>query len=219
MLLYLVKLSRPDINNAVRELSKVADGATLANWNSLTRTIKYVIDTENISLKIKPVLSNDKFTLRGISDSEFAGDTDTRRSVYGYILYFCGAPISGKSKSASSVTLSSTEAEYYAVSEIAKEVLFAKQVIESLGISVTYPIIINCDNVGAIYLGNNYTVSQRTKHIDTRRHFVREFIEDGILKVMFISTNDNEADIMTKNANEESHIKHTKKLTGIPNLK
>ena len=62
-------------------------------------------------------------TLRGISDSEFAGDRETRKSVYGYVTYYCGAPISWKSKSGDSVTLSSTEAANYASSETAKELL------------------------------------------------------------------------------------------------
>jgi hypothetical protein len=66
------------------------------------------------------------FTLEGISDSEYAGDTDTRISVYGYIIYFCGAPIAWKTKSGKSVTLLSTEAEYFALSDIVKEVIFVK---------------------------------------------------------------------------------------------
>jgi hypothetical protein len=203
MLLYLVKHSRPDIANAVRELSKVADGATAAHWNAMLRVIKFVIDTENYGLKIKPYKTDGVFHLEGISDSEYAGDKDTRISVYGYILYFCGAPIAWKSKSGKSVTLSSTEAEYFAASEIAKEAIFAKQVIESMGIEIKYPITIKVDNVGAIYLANNYATSQRTKHIDIRTHFVREFIEDGIIKVVFVKSEDNDADILTKNPTED----------------
>ena len=90
--------------------------------------------------------------MEGISDSEFAGDKDTQISVYGYILYFCGAPISWKSKSRKRITLSSTEAEYFAVSEVAKEVIFAKQVLESIGIKLVLPITVKCDNFGATYL-------------------------------------------------------------------
>jgi hypothetical protein len=160
-------------------------------------------------LKIQPKLHKDGFYLEGISDSEYAGDKESRISVYGYILYFCGAPIAWKSKAGKCVTLSSTEAEYVAVSEVAKEILFAKQVLESMGIGLILPIIIKCDNVGAIYLSNNHTVGQRTKHIDTRRHFVREYVEDGILKIMFVKSGDNDADIMTKNTTEELHHKHT----------
>jgi hypothetical protein len=149
--------------------------------------------------------------LKGVSDSEYAGDKDTRISVYGYILYFCGAPIAWKSKAGKSVTLSSTEAEYFALSEVAKEAIFAKQVIESMGIEIIFPITIHVDNVGAIYLANNYATSQRTKHIDIRTHFVREFIEDGIIKIVFVRTDDNDADIFTKNTSEELFTKHSGK--------
>jgi Reverse transcriptase (RNA-dependent DNA polymerase) len=103
MLLYLVKHSRLDIANAVRELSKVADGANLARWKALLRAIKYVLDTEFLALKIKPKRSNTLFYLEGVSDSDYAGDRDTRVSVYGYIIYFCGAPIAWKSKSGYSI--------------------------------------------------------------------------------------------------------------------
>ena len=159
---------------------------------------------------------SDSFYLEGLSDSEYAGDKDTRISVYGYIIYFCNAPIAWKSKSGKSVTLSSTEAEYFATSEIAKEIIFAKQVLESIGIKIDFPIKVKCDNVGAIYLANNYTTSQRTKHIDIRCHFVREFIEDGILKIEFVPSAENDADIFTKNTTEELYTKHAlKKLIKI----
>ena len=101
------------------------------------------------------------------------------------------------------------------MSEVAKEVIFAKQVVESMGIKVQYPIIIKCDNIGAIYLSNNHTTSQRTKHIDVRRHFVREFIEDNILKVLFVKSENNDADIFTKNTTEELFVKHSSKNIGI----
>jgi hypothetical protein len=217
MLLYLVKHSRPDISNSVRELSKVADGATEAHWKAMARLVKYVVDTEEIGLRIKPRKKDDMFVLEGISDSEYAGDPDTRISVYGYILYFCGAPIAWKSKSGKSVTLSSTEAEYFALSEAAKEVIFVRHLVKSMGIEIEFPIIIKVDNVGAIYLSNNHTTSQRTKHIDIRHHFVREFIEDGILKVVFVRTDDNDADIFTKNTTEDLFNKHSKKMVEVVN--
>jgi hypothetical protein len=132
MLLYLVKHSRPDISNSIRELSKVADGATEAHYKALLRTIKYVIDTEELGLLIQPKFNNDGFYLEGISDSEYSGDPDTRISVYGYVLYLCGVAIAWKYKAGKSVTLSSTEAEYYATSEIAKEGIFAKNLLEEM---------------------------------------------------------------------------------------
>jgi hypothetical protein len=103
--------------------------------------------------------NNDGFYLEGISDSEYAGDPDTRISVYGYVLAW-------KSKAGKSVILSSTEAEYYATSEIAKKVVFAKNLLEEIGVQVQFPNTIKCDKVRAIYLANNQCNSQRTKHID-----------------------------------------------------
>jgi hypothetical protein len=219
MLLYLVKHSRPDISNSVRELLKVADGATEVHFKALLCKIKYVIDAEELGLLIQPKFNNNGFYLEVISDSEYTGDPDTRCIiVYGDVLYFCGAPIAWKSKAGKSVTLSSTEAEYYATSEIAKEVIFAKNLLEEMGIQLKFPINIKCDNVGAIYLANNHCTSQMTKHIDTRQHFVREWVEDEILKILFTTTLNNTADIFTKNTTEEVFHTHVPKLVGpIPN--
>ena len=214
MLMWLVKHSRPDMNNATRELSKVADGATEAHWKNLLRAINYVINTEEMGLKIKPTKDKNKnlFYLQGISDSTYADDKDDRTSVYGYIVYFCGAPIAWKSKGNKSVTLSSTEAEYFAISEVAKEILFIKQVLESIGVPLEYPIEIKVDNIGAMFLANNHSTSQRTKHIDIRTHFVRNYIEDDILKLVFVRTEDNDADMFTKNLQDLLFKKHSVKL-------
>ena len=134
-----------------------------------------------------------------MSDSEFGGDPKTRVSVSGWVIYFQGVAISWSSKAQRSVTLSSTEAEYMALSEVAKEIIFAKHVLDSMGIKVKLPIVINVDNTGAMFLGMNRMIGQRTKHIDIRAHFVREYIQDDILKLVFVRTKENSADIFTKN--------------------
>ena len=82
-----------------------------------------------------------------LSDSDLAGDKETRISVAGYILYLMEVPISWKSKSQKSVILSSNEAEFMAMSEAAKEVKFVYQVLKSMGIPVRLPIIIQVDNI------------------------------------------------------------------------
>jgi hypothetical protein len=211
MLLYLVKHSRPDISNSVRELSKVCDGANQSHWKSLMRNIQFVLSTSHLGLRLKPE-KDKEYILKGVSDSEYAGDKDTRISVYGFVIYLNGAPISWKSKSGKTVTLSSTEAEYFAISECAKELIFIKNLIDSMGIKVQLPIEIHVDNVGAIYLSNNYTTSQRTKHIDVRVHFVRQYIEEGIFKIVFVKSEDNDADIFTKNTTEEIYERNMNNL-------
>jgi hypothetical protein len=89
MLLHLVKKTRFDIANSVRELSKVPDRETMAHWKLLLRCIKYVITTENFALKVKPNKLEGLAILEGLSDSEYGADQETRISVFGWNLYFC----------------------------------------------------------------------------------------------------------------------------------
>jgi hypothetical protein len=134
------------------------------------------------------------------TDSDWAGDRETRRSISGFIIFFMNCPIVWKSKQQVSVALSSTEAEYIALSEAAKEIKFVSQVLVSLGMKVKYPIIVKVDNIGAIFMSENVTATNRTRHIDTRYHFVHELIEDGLILVQFVRTDHNKADPYTKNA-------------------
>jgi hypothetical protein len=86
-----------------------------------------------------------------------------------------------------SVTLSSTEAEYYAGSETAKEIAFIKNILETLGEKekLHLPMLLCMDNTGAIYLSNNQAIGSRTKHIDICTHYDRNLIHEEIIKTMF----------------------------------
>jgi hypothetical protein len=77
-----------------------------------------------------------------------------------------------------------------------------------MGINLALPIFVKVDNDGAIYLSNNYSLGQRTKHINIRRHFVREFVQDGLLKTIFVPTDEKESDISTKNTQEDTFTRH-----------
>ena len=83
----------------------------------------------------------------GFSDSDYATDPETRISISGFILYFMGVPISWRSKGQKSVTLSSTEAEFVAMSECAKEMRFVHQLLEWIGFKVELPITVGVDNI------------------------------------------------------------------------
>jgi hypothetical protein len=101
--------------------------------------------------------------------------------------------------------------QYIALSEVTKEIMFVKQVIETMGIGLKLPITVKIYNVGAIYLSNNYSLGQRTKHIDIRSNFDRELVEQGIIKTAFVGTDNNDADIHTKNTPEETVKSHVNK--------
>ena len=91
---------------------------------------------------------------------------------------------------------------------------FVYQVLQSMGMKIKLPIIVRVDNVGAIFIAENVAVSQRTKHIDVKYRFVQEFVMDGFLRIIFVRTAENQADIFTKNVNGDLHDKHCEHLIG-----
>jgi hypothetical protein len=209
MLLYLVKHSRPDIANAVRELSKVMDAPSAAALKELKRTIKFVLDTEDFGLKIEPdKITTMKWRLKVYTDSDWAGDKDTRLSVTGYVLFLRDVPILWKSKGQRSIALSSSEAEYYALSEAAKDIKFTYMLMVNMGIEIELPIQVYVDNVGALFMTENISTSGRTKHLDLRMRYVNNLVEEGFLKFIFVRSALNKADHLTKNVNGEIYEAH-----------
>ena len=95
MLLYLVKHSRLDITNCVRELSKLLHGTTDCAFNEMLKIIKYVLDTKNLGLRIEPDSKppGSPWRITCYSDSNYANDPETRRRVSGYIGYVHGVPV------------------------------------------------------------------------------------------------------------------------------
>ena len=211
-LLYLTKHSRPDICNPVRELSKTMDAPAPAHLKEMYKLIRHVLATKGYGLKFELRKDIIKWALKALSDSDFASDKETRISVFGYIIYFCGIQIAWRSKGMKSVVLSTTEAEYMALSEVVKELKFIVQLLETMNIKVEPPITVYVDNVGAIWLSNNRTTSDRTKHIDIRTSFVKEYQEDGKIIIKFVKSEENEADIFTKNTTNVIFNNHQKKL-------
>ena len=84
------------------------------------KVIRHVLSTKGYGLKFELRKDMIKWALKPLSDSDFASDKETRISVFGYIIYFCGFPIAWRSKGMKSVVLSTTEAEYMSLSEVVK---------------------------------------------------------------------------------------------------
>jgi hypothetical protein len=121
--------------------------------------------------------------------------------------------VAWKSKQQGGVTLSSSEAEYYAISEVAMELKFLKMILDFLDIDPGGRITVYADNIGAIHLANNSSSGIRTKHIDTRLHFVRELTQGDrkILDIEFVRSEENMSDTFTKNTSQEVFLRHTSK--------
>ena len=98
-----------------------------------------------------------------------------------------------------------TEAEYVVLSKVTTKIMGITKILEFLDVPVKYPIDVYADNVGAIGLAQNATSGSQTKHVDTRYHYVREKIDNGKVKISFVRSEDNTADLMTKNLNREGY--------------
>jgi hypothetical protein len=192
----------------VRKLSKCMDGANLAAYKEMLRVVKFVLDTKDYCLKLNPVFENEEWDLLSYSDSDWAGNPENRISVTGFIIYLLGAPICWRSKGQKGVTLSSSEAKYVAMSEAVKEIRFIYFLLKGMRVDVKLPIIVRCDNVGAIFMDENSSSGIRTRHIDTRYHFVCEHVDDGLIEIVFVKSSINNADMFTKNVGKEAYEKH-----------
>ena len=188
------------------------DAPAPVHLKEMYKVTRYVLSTKEHGLKFELRKDMKRWALKALSNSDFASDKETRISVFGYIIYFCGIPIAWRSKGMKSVVLSTTEAEYMALSEVVKELNFIVQLLQTMNIEVDLPITVYVDNVGAIWLSNNRTTSDRTKHIGIRTSFVKEYQEDGKIIIKYVKSEDNEADIFTKNTTNVIFQNHQKKL-------
>ena len=153
------------------------DAPAPVHLKEMYKLIRFVLSTKDYGLKFKLVKSIRKWVLKALSDSDFASVKEMRISVYGYAIYFCGIPITWRSKGMKSVVLSTSEAEYMALSEVVKELKFIVQLLQTMNITVELPNTVHVDNVGAIWLSNNRNTGDWTKHIDIRTSFVKEYQE------------------------------------------
>ena len=134
------------------------------------------------------------------------------KSVTWFIVYLDNLPISWKPKGQKSVTISSTKAEYIALSDLITELKYLYQVLEIMEEDIQLQIIVHVDNASAIFLAQNWVAGQHTKHIDIQYHFVWEYYEDGMVKIIFVAGTQNDSDIFTKNLPTEPYKKHGGKL-------
>ena len=161
-----------------------------SHYKVLLQVIKYIIDTRYYGLKydlrkIKVNNLSTKWDMEAYCDSDYAGDKESRKSVTGYGVYLQGCLIAWKSRGQKTVSLSSSEVEYLAIADVCTEITFIRNLLCFLGVEIDYPIVVRFDNIGAIFLGYNAKTSQCTKHVDIKAHFIREYVDQGIVKIFF----------------------------------
>ena len=218
-LLHMMKWSRPEILNAVRDLSRHMQSAVPAHLDAMHRVMKCCIGTASRGLELKPNEKwdgnpNFKFKIKGKADSNYAADPETRRSVSGWSVFLCESPVSCRSKTQTTVKLSTTEAEQDSSVGCAQDMLFVMHVLESMGLQVEKPMIMEIDNKGTVDLANNWSVGGRTRHVEVKKFFLRELKEQGLLRIVWVSNEDMCSDIFTKNVGGSDFKRHTKVFCG-----
>ena len=211
-LLYLSVATRPDIAWITSKLSQFLQAPNTAHVTAAKRVLRYLKGTLDWKLTYRKV--NDA-KLVGFCDSDWGSSPDDRRSTSAYVFNFNGTtgPISWKTRKQPTTALSSCEAEYLALGEAAKEAKYLQQLTAEMNLG-TSPIVLWCDNQGAISLTKNPSHHQRTKHIDVRHHFIREHISSGEILVTYVPSSDNLADALTKPLGRVLFSKLTAQIKG-----
>ena len=199
--------TRPDIAFATSAVSRHSKNPSRTHMEAAKHILRYLSATKDRGI----TFGGGDLTIQGYSNSDWAGDKEERKSTSGYVFMLNNGPISWCSKRETTVALSSTEAEYMALTLAAKEATWLRLLMTELGLmtidneSPTVNVLrgegtiaLKGDNQSAIALANNPVLHARTKHIDIQHHFIRNEVLEGRIDLTYVSTEDMIADGLTK---------------------
>ena len=230
MLSYLAQQTRPDIIFAVNTLAQYQNDCRNHDWDALMHIIRYLSGTKDLGLTytktnsgVATLVTNDTKTLddplwipQGYADASYAQEPG-RKSRSGHVFFMGGAAVSWYCKKQPVVALSSTEAEYYALSEAVKESLWLRQLLAEIYIPLNDPTKIHQDNLSTMAIALNPVQHQRVKHMDVKVHFLRDHLDKQDIKLVYCPTKYMVADIFTKALPQKEHYMFTQ-LLGLRSL-
>jgi hypothetical protein len=191
---YLVNI-RPDIAYVVGYVSRFMEKPTKEHFGVVKRIIRYIARTVNYGFQYG---KEEEWKLFGYSDSDLAGDVDTRKSTSGIIFFLGYSPVSWQSQKQKVVALSSYEVEYIAAATAACQGIWLARLLGDPKKTADEVVGIKVDNKSAFDLIKNSVFHERSKHIQTRFHFIRESSENGEIRLEFINIGGQLIDILTK---------------------
>src|SRR5271156_1806337 len=217
-LIYLAVCTRPDISYATMALGQFNANPTRAHLVAAKRVLRYLAGTLDLALEfnfdgdVVPTTVGGFIQNCAISDADWASDESDRKSISGYCFDFLNSLVSWTAVKQKTISLSSTEAEYYSMTHAMKEALWIRLFSSPNSFPVPRPFPLLSDNQRACALANNSSITSRSKHIDVRHHFIRDHISDGTFCTNWIPTSDRPADIFTKPLAAPLFLKHRTSL-------
>jgi hypothetical protein len=213
-LMYAAVSTQPDIAFAVNRLASFTANPTMCHWTAAKHVLRYLKGTKNIGITYsKPesdsVTGQNNFT--GYSDASFTNNYD-RTSVSGYAFTSAGGAITWGSKKQNIVSLSTTEAEYICLSDVAHEATWLHNLYTEIGYSQKEPTLVYGDNLGSLAIAENPHYHKRTKHFDIKHHYIHEQISNKTIVTEYLPTAKMTADILTKALPKKTQDAHMKSL-------
>lgn len=209
-LMYAMMCTRPDLCFAVGMVSRYQSNPGRDHWVAVKRILRYLKGTSGVAL----CYHGGSLKLTGYSDADGSADRDERKSTSGYVFLLGGAAITWCSKKQPCISLSTMEAEYVACTSAVQEAIWLRRFLQSLRITahVDDAVTVYCDNTAALAYAKDPKYHGRTKHIDTRYHFIRDSIAQGQVVLRHVPTSDMVADPFTKPLRRDLFQRHVSSM-------
>jgi hypothetical protein len=212
-LVHIQRGTRPDISNAVRELSRFLNCYSTEHFVQASRVLRYLKRTSDYGLVFDGNSVRDEIQLFQVySDASFGNKELRRRSVTGFVILLAGAAVSYKSICQNCISISTFEAEMIACSEACRESEWLRMLLEELGLGNKNPIPVFCDNSAVVASVKNPVNHKGSKHFEIRHLYARELQEKKKISIEYLNTKEMIGDIMTKALPEKQFIYLREKL-------
>lgn len=167
--LWLANVTRPELSYIAGQLARFVSNPSALHYRAALRVLLYLKSTQDQGLIFHPQGSE---SIRCFVDADWSSEF----SVSGGVMDYMGCPVHWFSRTQNSVSMSSTEAEYFATCVAAREVMFVRELASDLNVKITGPTVIRTDNKGVVDLSLDPVAFKKTKHILRAAHFVRDLV-------------------------------------------
>jgi hypothetical protein len=193
-LMYLAH-TRPDLAYSLSVVSQFMHSPSEEHMNAVTRILRYLKSSPGKGILFT---KGHNLDVNGYTDADWAGSIQDRRSTSGYFTFVGGNLVTWRSKKQEVVARSSAEAEYRGMAKAICELLWIRNLMIDLHIKPVNPMKLYCDNKAACDIVHNPVQHDRTKHVEVDRHFIKEKLEEKLIEVPHVRSQDQLADILTK---------------------